>query len=175
MKKVFFFLINYFWRTSILIVGPVIPLFWWCLPGFQTQGGSLNCMLPRLRAMDWNNIIYVIAKSRWISCPMTLHLSLLQIPIHVPISLSQRFLSFQFRRLSSATIALDIRSGLSRKVSTGLFRRTNRWLWVCSQELIGDYRSIHTTERWVWVCSQELIAAYGSVHTTERWVWVCSQ
>ena len=36
-------------------VGPLIPLFWTSgdvCPGYQSQGGSLACVLSRLRAMD---------------------------------------------------------------------------------------------------------------------------
>ena len=43
------------WRTQFLSVGPLIPLFWAsgdiCLE-IQSQGGTLACMLPRLRAID---------------------------------------------------------------------------------------------------------------------------
>ena len=45
LKKSFF---RNFWRTSVVFVGPVIPLFWTSgdvCPGFQNQGGS-----PLLRA-----------------------------------------------------------------------------------------------------------------------------
>ena len=49
-----FFFVN-FWRTSVIFVGLLIPLFWtsgdiW--PGFQSQGGCLICMFPRLHPMD---------------------------------------------------------------------------------------------------------------------------
>ena len=36
-------------------MGPLIPLFWTSgevYPGFQSQGGSLTCVLPRLRTTD---------------------------------------------------------------------------------------------------------------------------
>ena len=39
---------EYFWRTYLLFVGPLIPLFWNSgdvCPGFQSQGGSLVCVL----------------------------------------------------------------------------------------------------------------------------------
>ena len=42
-----------FWRTSILFVGPLIPLFWTSgviCPGFQSQGRFLACMLCHLHA-----------------------------------------------------------------------------------------------------------------------------
>ena len=42
-----------FWRTHVLFVGPLIPLFWTSgdvCPGFQSQGG-LACMLSCLRAI----------------------------------------------------------------------------------------------------------------------------
>ena len=48
----FFFFLN-FWRTHILFVGPLIPLFRTSgdiCPGFQSQGG-LTCMLSYLRAI----------------------------------------------------------------------------------------------------------------------------
>ena len=44
-----------FWRTWVLFVGPLIPLFWTSgdvCPGFQSQGGSLVCMLPCLHTTD---------------------------------------------------------------------------------------------------------------------------
>ena len=40
-----------FWRTQILFVGPLMPLFWTSgdvCPGFQSQGGSLACVLSCL-------------------------------------------------------------------------------------------------------------------------------
>ena len=50
-----FFFLNFlnFWRTHVLFVGPLIPLFWTSgdvVPGFQSQGG-LACMLSCLRAI----------------------------------------------------------------------------------------------------------------------------
>ena len=44
---------KFFWRTHVLFVGPLIPLFWTSgdvCPGFQSQGG-LACMLSCLRAI----------------------------------------------------------------------------------------------------------------------------
>ena len=44
-----------FCRTRVLFVGPLIPLFRTSsdvCPGFESQGGSLACVLPRLRTMD---------------------------------------------------------------------------------------------------------------------------
>ena len=52
----FFFFSSFFlnfWRTHVLFVGPLIPLFWTSgdiCPGFQSQGG-LACMLSCLRAI----------------------------------------------------------------------------------------------------------------------------
>ena len=49
------FILEIFWRTSVLFVRPLIPLFWTCADvchGFQSQGGFLACVLPRLHAMD---------------------------------------------------------------------------------------------------------------------------
>ena len=47
------------WRTWVLFVGPLIPLFWTSgdfSPEFQSQGGSLACVLPRLRTTDsWDS------------------------------------------------------------------------------------------------------------------------
>ena len=44
-----------FWRTLVLFVRPIIPLFWTssavCL-GFQSQGGSLTCVLCCVCAMN---------------------------------------------------------------------------------------------------------------------------
>ena len=40
-----------FWRTQVLFVGPLIPLFWTSgdiCPGFQRLGGYLTCMLLHL-------------------------------------------------------------------------------------------------------------------------------
>ena len=48
--RFFFFFLN-FWRTRVLFVGPLIPLFWTSddvSPGFQSQGRSLACVLCRL-------------------------------------------------------------------------------------------------------------------------------
>ena len=42
------------WRTSVLFVGPLIPLFWTSsdiCPWFQSQGRSLSCVLPHLCVM----------------------------------------------------------------------------------------------------------------------------
>ena len=44
-----------FWRTSVLLVGRVTSLLWTfygICPGFQSQRGSLTCVLHRLRAID---------------------------------------------------------------------------------------------------------------------------
>ena len=52
------FLFKTFLGTHVLFVGPLIPLFWTSgdiCSGFQSQGGSLACMLPRMRAMDSSN------------------------------------------------------------------------------------------------------------------------
>ena len=41
-----------FWRTSVLFVGPLIRRLWTSVnvcSGFQSQGGSLDCILPFLR------------------------------------------------------------------------------------------------------------------------------
>ena len=41
----------FFWRTQVLFLGPLMPLFWTSgdvYPGFETQGGSLACVLSRL-------------------------------------------------------------------------------------------------------------------------------
>ena len=43
------------WRTEVLFVGPLIPLFWTSgdfNPGFQSQGGSLPCVLSHLCTTD---------------------------------------------------------------------------------------------------------------------------
>ena len=51
-ENVFF---KIFWRTHVLFVGPLIPLFWTSgnvCPGFQSQGGSLACMQPYLCTRD---------------------------------------------------------------------------------------------------------------------------
>ena len=45
----------FFWRTSVLFVKPLIPLFWTSddvSSGFQRQSGSLTIVLRRLYAMD---------------------------------------------------------------------------------------------------------------------------
>ena len=45
----------FFWRTSVLFVGPLIQLFWSSgdiFRGFRSQDGSLACILPCLDAMD---------------------------------------------------------------------------------------------------------------------------
>ena len=50
----FFFKI--FWRTWVLFVGPLITLFWTSCdvsPGFQSQGGSLTCVLSRCQLWKW--------------------------------------------------------------------------------------------------------------------------
>ena len=49
----FFFCFKIFWRTYVLFVGPLVPLFWTCdvCPGFQSRDGSLACAhkeIPRL-------------------------------------------------------------------------------------------------------------------------------
>ena len=47
----FFFFFFDFWRTQVLFVGPLIPLFWApgdVFSGFQSQGGSLVCFLNRV-------------------------------------------------------------------------------------------------------------------------------
>ena len=44
-------------RTSVLFLGTVIALFWISgdiCPAFQSQGGSLTCVLPCLHAMDYS-------------------------------------------------------------------------------------------------------------------------
>ena len=44
-----------FWNTSVLFVGPLIPLFWSSGdigPRFRSQSGSLTCMIHRLHAVD---------------------------------------------------------------------------------------------------------------------------
>ena len=49
------FFLKFFWRTSVLFVGRLIPKFWNfgdVCPGFQIQGGSLLCMLPHPCVMD---------------------------------------------------------------------------------------------------------------------------
>ena len=49
----FFFFFKHFWRTCVLFVGPLIPLFRTSgdvCPRFQSQGG-LACMLSCLRAI----------------------------------------------------------------------------------------------------------------------------
>ena len=53
----FHFLKNNFGRTSVLFLGPLIAPFWISgdiCPGFQSQGGSLTCVLPCLHAMDYS-------------------------------------------------------------------------------------------------------------------------
>ena len=50
-----FFFKKKIWRTHVLFVGPLIPLFWTSgdvSPGFQSQGGSLTCVLLRLHTMN---------------------------------------------------------------------------------------------------------------------------
>ena len=45
-----------FWRTSVLFVGPLIPLLWTSgdiCPRFESQGGSLNFVPCHLREMDF--------------------------------------------------------------------------------------------------------------------------
>ena len=49
----FFFPLNIFWRTRVLFVGPLIPLFWTSgdiCPGFQSQVG-VACTLSSLLAI----------------------------------------------------------------------------------------------------------------------------
>ena len=54
-----------FWRTQVLFVWPLIPLFWTSgdiSPGFQSQGGSLACMLHGLFkscSIDSRNVQHV--------------------------------------------------------------------------------------------------------------------
>ena len=41
-----FFLLIFFWRTEVLFLGPLMPLFWtpgYVCPGFQSQGRSFAC------------------------------------------------------------------------------------------------------------------------------------
>ena len=45
-SKFFFLFFKFFWRTSVLFVGPLIPLFWTVCLGFQSQSRS-----PHLRAL----------------------------------------------------------------------------------------------------------------------------
>ena len=59
-----------FWRTWVLFVGLQIPLFWTSgdvSPGFQTQGGSLACVLPRLCTMNsWDSpLVWHLLTSWW--------------------------------------------------------------------------------------------------------------
>ena len=57
-----FFVKNNFWRTHALFAEPLRRLFWTSgdvCPGFQSQGGSLDCMLSRLRAMDSSTILWI--------------------------------------------------------------------------------------------------------------------
>ena len=37
-----------FRRTHVLFVGPLVPLFWWQLLGFQSQGRPIICLLSSL-------------------------------------------------------------------------------------------------------------------------------
>ena len=51
----YFYFLNIFWRTWVLFVGPLIPLFWTSgdvSPGFESKGGSLACVLCCLHAMN---------------------------------------------------------------------------------------------------------------------------
>ena len=44
-----------FWTTSFLFLVSVLPMFWhsgYVCSGFQSQAGSLTCMLHHLRAME---------------------------------------------------------------------------------------------------------------------------
>ena len=54
-------------------MGPLIPLFWTSgdvFPGFQSQSGSLACVLYRLCAMNLNLYLYEINFMNWKFSPL---------------------------------------------------------------------------------------------------------
>ena len=69
MKIWWHFFFQNFWRTWVLFVGPLIPLFWTSgdiYPGFQSQVGSLACMLPCLCTTDsWDSPLVQHLLTSW--------------------------------------------------------------------------------------------------------------
>ena len=63
------FFLKHFWRTWVLFVGPLIPLFWTSSdisPGFQSQGGSIACVLCHLHAMNsWDSPLVRHLPTSW--------------------------------------------------------------------------------------------------------------
>ena len=60
------------WRTSVLFVGPLIPLLWTSgdiCPGFQSQGGSLKFVPCHQREMDFSDSLLLTSwqPPRWAS------------------------------------------------------------------------------------------------------------
>ena len=68
-----------FWRTSVLFVGPLMPLFWTSsdvCPGFQSQGGfpHLQASLPACNGF----LRFTSGVGGWSLCTFKNHLSLLR-------------------------------------------------------------------------------------------------